>query len=72
MVIVFIFLLFFDFLFYYDNINLYMLEPIFADGTAQAVKDFFARQGKFLQESLVYFKKIQRGMAEQSPLIRCF
>jgi len=58
MVIVFIFLLFFDFLFYYDNINLYMLESVFADGTAQAVRDFFARQGKFSQESLVYFKKI--------------
>jgi len=35
-----------------------VLEPVFTDGTAEAAKDFFARQGKFLQKSLVYFKKI--------------
>ena len=32
-----------------------------------AARDFFVRQGAFLQEYCMYFKKIQRSMAEKDP-----
>jgi len=32
--------------------------PVFPTKTAEAASGFFAGQGKFLQKSLVYFKKI--------------
>ena len=38
-------------------------EPVFTAEDAGWARDFSARQGEFLREYFVHFKKIQRSMA---------